>query len=166
MEYQHITHQDFVPFIQKDSQILILGSLPSIGSRKAKFYYAYKTNRFFKVLAILFNEEEPISVDDRKDFLKRHQIALFDVIQECDIKGSSDSSIRNVIVNDIPSLIKGTNIKQVFTTGKTGTDLYHQHIGKDNIYLPSPSAANASMSLDDLVREYRIILRFNSHNNK
>lgn len=160
MEYQHITHKDFGPFIQKNSKILILGSLPSIGSRKAKFYYAYKTNRFFKILAQLFNEGEPLSTDERKEFLIKHKIALFDVIKECDIKGSSDSSIKNVVVNDIPSLIKNTNIKRIFTTGKTGTDLYHTYLGNDNIYLPSPSAANASMSIENLIKAYQVILSY------
>ncbi len=160
MEYQHITHESIPPFYDSESKILILGSLPSIGSRKAGFYYAYKTNRFFKILSKLFDEEEPISTEERKAFLKIHKIALFDVIKECDIKGSSDSSIKNPIVNDFTVILKESNIKAVFTTGSLADTLYKKYVNTNNISLPSPSAANAQMDLEKLVKEYTIILYF------
>lgn len=160
MDYQHITHDSIPPFFDFDSKILILGSLPSIGSRKAGFYYAYKTNRFFKILAALFKEDEPLSTEDRKLFLKRHHIALFDVIRECDIRGSLDSTIRNPIVNDFSSILNHSRIVKVFTTGSLADRLYRKYVSDDNIALPSPSAANAQMDFPSLVEAYSIILSF------
>ncbi len=160
MDYQHITHDSIPPFFDSESRILILGSLPSVGSRKAGFYYAYRTNRFFRILSILFKEDEPLSTEERKAFLKRHRIALFDVIKECDIKGSSDSSIRNAVVNDFSFIRKHSSIVQVFTTGTLADSLYRKYVGNDNIPLPSPSAANAQMNLEKLVQAYSIILSF------
>jgi hypoxanthine-DNA glycosylase len=159
-EYQHITHDSIKPFYNKDSKILILGSFPSIGSRKEGFYYAYKTNRFFKILSKLFCEEEPITTEERKVFLLRHNIALFDVIKECDIINSSDSSIKNVIVNDFSKIISESKISKIFTTGTKAKELYLKYVGDNFISLPSPSAANASMSIDELVTEYKVILPY------
>ena len=159
MDYLHVTHESIPPFYDSKSQILILGSLPSIGSRKAGFYYAYRTNRFFKVLASLYKETEPLSTEERKSFLLRHHIALFDVIKECDIKGSSDSSIKNPVINDF-SFVQETKISQVFTTGSLAHKLYNLYVFDDDIPLPSPSAANAQMSLDQLISAYSIILSF------
>lgn len=156
--YQHLNHDNVKPYYNKDSQILILGSFPSNKSRQAGFYYAHKTNRFFKILARLFNEETPNTTEERKEFLKRHHIALFDVIRECDIIASSDSSIKNAIANDLTPIIKNSEIKQIFTTGKTAYNLYMRLIGDDAICLPSPSAANASTDLKALVKAYSIIL--------
>lgn len=160
MEYTHITHDCIPPFYDKDSKILILGSLPSIGSRKVGFYYGYKTNRFFLILSRLFNEEEPKTTEERKAFCQKHHIALFDVIYECDIKGSSDSSIKNAVVNDFSKILEVSPIKAIFTTGSLASDLYRKYVNSDNIPLPSPSAANASMSLDQLCQAYSVILPF------
>jgi TDG/mug DNA glycosylase family protein len=166
MRYQHVTHQDIAPFYDPDSRILILGSLPSIGSRKAHFYYAYRTNRFFAVLASLFEEKEPLGTEERKAFLKRHHIALYDVIWECDIQASSDSSIRNAVPNDLSLIRKQAKIQAVFTTGKTASRLYREYDGEDNIELPSPSAANAAMSLLKLKEAYSVILPYLSSSEK
>ncbi|MFA6829980.1 MAG: DNA-deoxyinosine glycosylase [Bacilli bacterium] len=160
MEYRHITHESIKPFYGKESRILILGSFPSIGSRKEGFYYAYPTNRFFKILASLFLENEPVGTEKRKEFLKRHHIALFDVIWECDIQASSDSSIKNVVVNDFSEIISQSQIRAVFTTGTKSTQLYRKYVSSDNIYLPSPSAANATTSLESLTEAYKIILSY------
>ncbi len=160
LEYQHLNHDSLPPFFDGESEIIILGSFPSVQSRLDGFYYAYKTNRFFPVLASLFAEDVPLTIEERKEFLKKHHIALFDVIKECDIRGSQDSSIKNVIPNDIEAIISSCHIKAVFTTGKTASSLYRDYIGEDNIYLPSPSAANASMSLGDLSKAYSVILDF------
>jgi hypoxanthine-DNA glycosylase len=99
MEYQydHVTHESLKPFVPQGCQILILGSLPSIATRAANFYYAHKTNRFYKALAGEFEEDEPLSIQERKEFLTRHHIALYDSIYECDIHASSDASIKNVV---------------------------------------------------------------------
>jgi TDG/mug DNA glycosylase family protein len=160
MEYQHVTHESLPAFYDEDSKILILGSLPSVATRKAGFYYAHPQNRFFKVLSSLFQEEEPKSIEERKSFLKRHHIALFDVIYECDIKGSSDSSIKNVVVNDFDKIKRGSKIKKIFTTGKTAYNLYCKYVSDDVIYLPSSSPANAAMSLEKLIKAYQVILPY------
>ena len=162
-EYQHITHESIPPFINDDSTILILGSLPSFKSREDGFFYAHPQNRFFKALAGVFNEEITNDIDDRKAFLKRHKIALYDVIYECDIVGSSDASIKNVKEIDLKGLLrKYPNIKKIFTTGKKAKDLFDKYLKPtvdiEAISLPSSSAANANMSLEKLIEEYKIIL--------
>ena len=167
MDFTHVTHESIPPFINKDSNILILGSLPSIKSRENGFFYAHPQNRFFKALAGVFDEEEPKSIADRKDFLKRHFIALYDVIYECDICGSSDSSIKNVVPIKLKELLKQhPHISKIYTTGKKAKELYDkyllQDVGIEAIALPSSSAANATMTIDVLVEEYkRKILRAN-----
>lgn len=98
------THS-FPIYINDDSKILILGSFPSVKSREYGFYYSHKSNRFFPTLAKIFNEEYPISIEERKDFLQRHNIALYDVVEECDILNSDDSSIRNVKPIDIEDIL-------------------------------------------------------------
>jgi double-stranded uracil-DNA glycosylase len=160
MDYQHVDHSSIPPFYDMGSRILILGSFPSIGSRKVRFYYGYPTNRFFKILAALFQEKEPLEIKARKAFLKRHRIALFDVIQECDIQGSSDSSIRNVVPNDLKPILETAPIQAIFTTGGLAHFLYEKYIGKESIPLPSPSAAAASLSLTKLVSSYSVILPY------
>ena len=162
-QYQHITHESIPPFINEKSKILILGSLPSFASRKNGFFYAHPQNRFFKALAGVFNEEEPIGIAARKEFLEKHRIALYDVIYECDIVGSSDASIKNAIPIDLKGIInRYPNIKKIFTTGKKAKDLYDKYLNDqvdiEVIPLPSSSAANANMKLEKLIEEYRKIL--------
>ena len=163
MEFQHVTHESIPPFINENSKVLILGSLPSIKSREDGFFYAHPQNRFFKTLAGIFNEEEPKTIIDRKEFLNRHSIALYDVIYECDICGSSDSSIKNVVPIKLKELLKQyPNISKIYTTGKKSKDLYDKYLLKDigieAISLPSSSAANAGMSQSQLIEAYRVIL--------
>jgi len=148
------------PVYYKDSKVLILGSFPSIVSRKNLFYYAHPQNRFWKVMSIIFDEE----IIDRKEFLKSHKIALWDVISSCEINGSSDSSIKNVIPNDISLILENTNVKCIFTVGRTAYNLYNKYIFKDvnveAMLLPSTSPANAQKKLEDLVQDFRIILDY------
>ena len=159
----HLTHTLPI-FINEDSEILILGSFPSVKSREVMFYYGHPQNRFFRVLGSLFNEDAPETVADRKAFLKRHKIALYDVIEECDIEGSSDSSIRNVKPIDISSILrKYKNIKVIGITGNTAKYYFDKYlldkVGNIKVvYLPSTSPANAKMNLDTLVDKYKEIL--------
>ena len=160
----HVDHTSIPPFINKDANTLILGSLPSVASRKYGFFYAHPQNRFFKILSMVFREEEPKTIEERKDFLTRNKIGLYDVIFACDIYGSSDASIENVEPIDLKNLlIQYPNIKQIFTTGKKAKELYDKYllpqVGVEAISLPSSSAANASMSLEKLVEAYKIILK-------
>lgn len=160
-ETTFVTHESIPPFLPKDCKILILGSFPSPVSRKEEFYYAYKTNRFFKVLSHLLQESEPKTKEERMLFLEKHKIGLYDVIYSCRIKGASDSTIEDVTVADIKKIRdKNKSIRQVFTTGKKANELYLKYIGNDSIPLPSTSAANASMSLETLCQHYSIILSY------
>lgn len=158
-----VSHE-FGPFINKDSKILILGSIPSVKSREYGFYYMHPQNRFWKVLSDLFNEDFPNSLDDKKLLLKKHNIALWDVLESCDIYGSSDSTIKSPKVNDIKSLINGTDVKTIFVTGKKALQLYNKYcfgnVGISAIYLPSTSGANCAFSYDMLKEKYEIIINY------
>ena len=137
------------------SRVLILGSFPSVISRQNKMYYANKTNRFWAVMETLFKVE----ITDRVLFCHQHHIAMWDVIHSCTIEGSSDSSIKNVKTNDIAGLVHKSNIQLIVTTGKKAAVLYNQYIHLDipHISLPSTSAANAKMRLEQLINEYQKI---------
>lgn len=137
------------------SRVLILGSFPSVISRQNKMYYANKTNRFWAVMEALFNEE----ITNHEVFCHKRHIAMWDVIHSCTIEGSSDSSIKNVKTNDIAGLVHKSNIQLIVTTGKKAAVLYNQYIHLDipHISLPSTSAANAKMRLEQLVNEYQKI---------
>ena len=159
------THQ-FDKFIFDDSEVLILGSFPSVKSLQYNFYYSHPQNRFFPVLAKLFNEKCPSSIDNRKAFLIKHKIALYDVIEECDIEGSSDASIKNPIPIDIESILNNhPNIKVVGITGKKACSLFDRYF-KDKVsirivYLPSTSPANAKMRIDGLVERFSTLIANN-----
>lgn len=152
-----ITHE-FDAFYHQNSKILILGSIPSSKSREEGFYYAHPKNRFWKVISKIFNEKEPKTIPEKKKLLFNHQIALFDVLESCDIKGSSDSSIKNPVPNDIRTILQNSKIEKIYTTGKTAYRLYNQYILKQTkieaIYLPSTSPANCRVSFEQLVEEY------------
>ena len=167
MNCAHITHESIPIFIDNNSKVLILGSLPSVKTREVGFYYGHPRNRFFKVLSTLFNIEEPINVNDKKELLREHNIALYDVIYECDICGSSDSSIKNPIVIDIKDiLIRYLNIKRIGVNGGKAKQLFDRYLLNDVkkfdieiYYLPSTSPANARMGLDELVEQYSKIFK-------
>ena len=147
-------------FIDDNSRILILGSFPSIRSREQGFYYMHPQNRFYKVLSKIFDEDISSNIDDRKSFLSTHHIALYDVIEECNINNSDDNSIKDVIPFDIESTLKKyPNIKIIGITGKKAQKLFDKYlldkVDIPVIYLPSTSPANAKMNIDALVVEYR-----------
>ncbi len=145
----------FPPLYDDDSRVLILGSFPSVRSRELSFYYAHPQNRFWKIMSLLYDE----TITDRADFCHRHHIALWDVIYSCTICGSSDSSIRDVVVNPVEQLAERTGIRHIFTTGMKADRLYMKyiHTGITHTALPSTSAANAAMRTDDLLTYYRVI---------
>ena len=131
--------------------------------REVGFYYGHSRNRFFKLLAAIYDEEEPISVDERKAFLIKHKIALYDVIYECDITGSSDSSIKNVVPINVKDILKKhPSIKRIYTTGQKAKSLYDKYLYKESnieaIPLPSSSPANATVSFEKLLAEYKRLL--------
>lgn len=161
MEYEHIVHS-FEPVYDKNSEILILGTLPSVKSRENHFYYGHKQNRFWRVLAKLLDVPVPETIEQKKEMLlSLHRIAIWDVIQSCDIKGSSDSSIRNVEPTDLCRLLKQTKIKQIFVNGNKAGQLYRKyqlpHTRIEAVALPSTSPANAAWSLDRLCEAWEVI---------
>ena len=152
-EYQYVEHE-FAPVYNEESQVLVLGSLPSVKSREQGFYYGHPRNRFWKVVAALLGVPEPLTIEEKKRMLLAGHVAVYDVIRACEIIGSSDSSIRNVIPADIESIVTHTPIRAVFTNGKTAGRLYKkyqaEHIVLPMIELPSTSPANAAFSLEQL----------------
>ena len=156
--YQHASH-GFAPVYDKNAKILILGSFPSVKSREEGFYYAHPRNRFWKVLAASLQEKEPVMIQEKKEFLAVHGIAIYDVIEECDIIGSSDSNIKNVVPSDLAPILDIAQIQAVFTNGKMADRLYQKYqktqIQLESICLPSTSPANAAFSLERLVQIWR-----------
>lgn len=143
------------PIYNKNSEILILGSMPSKLSREKNFYYANKQNRFWKIMEELYNIIFS-SNNDKIEFLLKNKIALWDVFKEVDIKGSSDSSIKNAKINNLNIIFETANIKKIFCTGKKAYDflIKNSNIKLPIIYLPSPSSANANYKLNDLIEIY------------
>ena len=159
--YQSVTHT-FAPIYDRNSEILILGTFPSVKSREHNFYYGHPQNRFWKIIAAITESEVPVTIEEKKKLLLANHIAIWDVIKSCDIIGSSDSSIRNVVSNDIAGLLKKTNIKNIVANGATAERLYNTYTlsqtGIEIIKMPSTSPANAAWSLERLCREWRKII--------
>ncbi len=152
-EYHHIT-QPFDPVFDGDSKVLILGSLPSVKSRENGFYYGNPQNRFWKVMAAILGEPNPETIPEKRAMLLAHGIAIWDVIESCDIIGSSDSSIKNVTPADLSRILSGAEIEQIFTNGGTAGRLYRRYeeklTGMPAVGLPSTSPANAAWNLTRL----------------
>ncbi|MFA9462873.1 MAG: DNA-deoxyinosine glycosylase [Velocimicrobium sp.] len=155
--YEMIQHT-FEPIFDQQSKILILGSFPSVKSRENGFYYGHPQNRFWKVIAKVYDRDVPKTVDEKIDLLLSCQIAIWDVIKSCNISGSSDSSIKNVIPMDLKQILTKCEIKQIYANGKTAAKLYRtfaQEITKmDIVELPSTSPANAIYSVERLTEEW------------
>lgn len=159
-EYEHITHP-FPPVFDEKSEILILGSFPSVKSREQMFFYGHPQNRFWKVTAAVFGREIPQTIEEKRRFLLENHIAVWDVIASCDIKGSSDSSIRNAQPTDIRRILKKANIRQIYTNGQTAGKMYRKYqrelTGRDAMILPSTSPANAAWSVERLIGAWKCI---------
>lgn len=181
---QHIVHP-FAPFYDENSAVLIVGSFPSVASRADGFYYGNVHNRFWKVLAAVFEEDcrvvstgsttalndtsssfdnsstTAMTIPEKKAFLLQHKIALYDSIRECTICGSSDSSIRDVVPADIEVIVKNSKVKKIFANGKTAAKFFEKYqsekLCKMLEVLPSTSPANASFSLEKLVEAWKIV---------
>ena len=123
---QKIVHP-IPPLYDKDSKILILGSFPSVKSREEAFFYGHPRNRFWKVLAAVLKEDEPETVEEKKEMLLRHGVAVYDVIEQCSIIGSSDSSIKDVIPANLGIIVEASQIRKVYTNGKTAGKLYRKY---------------------------------------
>ncbi len=149
------------PIYDKNSKILILGSFPSVKSGEEGFFYGHKQNRFWKVVSEVFEEGEPVTIEEKKALLIRNKIALWDVIQSCDIVGSSDSSISNVVPNDLRVILNTADIKAIYVNGKTAHKYYKKYtepvIKRSAICLPSTSPANAAWNIERLINAWKCI---------
>lgn len=157
---RHIVHP-FAPLWSPGSKALILGSLPSAASREQGFYYGHPRNRFWRVLAAVYGCEAPVSTEEKRDFILSHGLALWDVIGQCDIRGSADSSIRAALPNDIRPILEGAEIRAIFTNGARAHELYCRSIlpltGLEAVRLPSTSPANAACAFDPLVEAWSAV---------
>ena len=157
METKNIVHP-FPPLFDKNSSTLILGSFPSVKSRENMFFYGHPKNRFWKVIAALFNERVPETVDEKKKLILGNSLALWDSIHSCTVTGSSDSSVKDVVPNDISIIINGSNVKRIFCNGALSYKMYKKYIypstNIEAVKLPSTSPANAAYSLERLISEW------------
>lgn len=151
------------PVYDENSEILILGSFPSVRSRAEGFFYGHPRNRFWRVMAAVFGDEVPVSTEEKKDFLLRHRVALFDVLAECEIEGSADGSIRAALPNDLTPILEKGRIQRIFVNGKTAEKLYQKYVlpktGIPALCLPSTSPANAAVSEERLIEAWQEIKR-------
>ena len=159
-EPKHVLHP-FPPLYDENSRVLILGSFPSVKSREQKFFYGHPQNRFWRVLAAVFASEIPQTMAEKRRFLLSHGIALWDVIASCEITGSADSSIKNVVANDLSPILTAADIRQIFVNGKTAEKYYRKYTeaatGRAAICLPSTSPANAAWSMERLIAAWRSV---------
>lgn len=149
------------PVFDEESNILILGSFPSVKSREEQFFYGHPQNRFWRVLAEVLGAPCPKTVDEKKGLLLEHRIALWDVIGACEITGSADTSIRNAVPNDLSVIFEAADIRSIYLNGKTAKQYYDRYLrdrfSREGICLPSTSPANAAWSLERLVEIWRVI---------
>lgn len=149
------------PVFDADSRVLVLGTMPSPASREAGFYYGHPRNRFWPVMARLFDEPVPQGSQERRGFALRHRIALWDVLASCEIRGASDATIADPSPNDLRAIVGHAPIAAIFTTGATAWNLYRRlcepQVGMAAVKLPSTSPANASWGLERLVKAYRVV---------
>ena len=150
------------PLYGEESKTLILGSFPSVKSREAEFFYGHPQNRFWAVIASVFNSEKPETIEEKKELILSNKLALWDVIAQCEITGSSDSSIKDVTANDLSVILKNSKVDKIFVNGKTAEKYYNKYTypktGIKAVCLPSTSPANAAWSIERLVNAWKIII--------
>lgn len=157
---EQVTHP-IPPVFDSQSKILILGSFPSVKSREGRFFYHHPQNRFWKVLAAVMEAPVPETIEEKKAFLLKNHIAVWDVIASCSIEGSSDSSIKNVVPNDLTRILAASEISCIFCNGGTSYQYYRKYQEKITkklaVRLPSTSPANAAWSVARLVEQWAVI---------
>lgn len=149
------------PVYDSESKVLILGSFPSVKSREQQFFYGHKQNRFWRVMAQVLGCAVPEDITQKRAMLLANHIAVWDVIASCEITGSSDASIRNVVPNDLSQILTAADIRAIYTNGSKAHQLYQKYIfpinGREAQLLPSTSPANAGYSLERLVEAWRVV---------
>lgn len=160
MREESIVHP-IPPLYDENCKILILGSFPSVKSREAMFFYGHPQNRFWKLMAALFEEAYPQTIEEKKSLVLKHHIAMWDTIRSCTITGSSDSSIKDVVPNDLSVILDNSRVERIFCNGATSYRLYMKYIypttGVKAVKLPSTSPANAAFNLERLLTEWSMI---------
>lgn len=160
-EYRHIQRQ-FGPVYDENSKILILGSFPSVKSREVNFFYGHPQNRFWPLMARVLGCAVPQSIEEKKAMLLANDVALWDVLDSCDIAGSSDSSIRNAVPVDIALILRAADIRRIYCNGTAAYELFMKHLapvcGMTPVKLPSTSPANAAWTMDRLYEQWKQIL--------
>ncbi|MDE7231225.1 MAG: DNA-deoxyinosine glycosylase [Oscillospiraceae bacterium] len=161
MNSDKVKHE-FSPVYDENSRVLILGTIPSPKSRELGFYYMHPQNRFWKMLCAVLNESVPDSIAERRALCLRRGIALWDVLESCEIRGAEDSSISNAVPNDLRRIIGGSPIKRIFTTGKKAHALYKRFFPDlaEDICLPSTSPANRTITEAEMLEQYRQIAEY------
>ena len=158
---QHVVHP-FPPLFDSASHTLILGSFPSVKSREALFFYGHPQNRFWKLMALLCDEDVPVTTEEKASLILRRHLALWDSIRSCTITGSSDSSVRDVVPNDMRVIIEGSCVTRVFCNGALSHRMYTKYIlpqtGIEAVKLPSTSPAHASYSLERLAQAWKEVV--------
>ena len=158
---QRIAHP-FGPLFSAESEVLILGSFPSVKSREQNFFYGHPQNRFWKVIAALYHAETPVTIPEKKELILRNGLALWDTIASCTVTGSSDASIRDVQANDLSVILDRCPIRKICCNGKTSWQLYEKWIrprtGREALCLPSTSPANAQWTTEKLTEAWAVIL--------
>jgi hypoxanthine-DNA glycosylase len=158
--WAHVVH-GFAPIYDARSRVLVLGTLPSVKSREENFYYGHARNRFWQVLAAVFDAPVPQSIEEKKALLLSRGIALWDVVGACDIRRSADSTIRNVVPNDLAPILAAAPIRAIYTNGAKASELYRKHLlpltGIEAARLPSTSPANAACSTEALIAAWRVL---------
>ena len=160
---RHRQEHGIAPVYDENSEILILGSFPSVASRAEGFFYGHPRNRFWRVLSSVLGESVPQTVNEKKSLLLRHRVALFDVLAECEIEGSSDASIGKALPNDLSPILSRSRIRKIFVNGKTAARLYQKYLlaktGIPATVLPSTSPANAAWSEEKLIAAWSVLLK-------
>ena len=161
MEYQSLKHT-FDPVFNAESKILILGSFPSVKSRENNFFYGHPQNRFWKVMANVLDWKVPITIEEKRKMLLENHVAVWDVIASCSIVGSSDTSIKDVVVNDFSKVLENSKVERIYVNGGKAYELYHKYAEKVTgikaVKLPSTSPANAAWSLEKLTKTWKEII--------
>ncbi|MGI6173978.1 MAG: DNA-deoxyinosine glycosylase [Christensenellales bacterium] len=156
-----ILKHTFPPVHDAFSRILVLGTFPSVKSRETLFYYGHPQNRFWRVLADVFRENVPTSIEEKTALLLRNRVALWDVAGECEIEGSADTSIRRVVPNDIGRILAACPIEHIYANGHTAYALYQKLIypdtGREIARLPSTSPANCRLSYEALLTAWQVL---------
>ncbi len=154
----HVEHP-FGPLFSDESRVLILGSFPSVRSRAVNFFYGHPQNRFWPMLAAVFDVPVPVTTEEKKILVLTHRLALWDVIASCDIAASSDASVRNAVPTDIRRITDHAPIIRVLTNGALSTKLYRRYLepvtGIAPTPMPSTSPANAACSWERLLDAWK-----------